>query len=142
MEAIKGIEKEVSIEGKKRKIKIPPGIDEGTRIRFDDFILSVDIKPDEIFERDGEDIFIKLTISFSMAVLGGKLEVPTVDDNVNIRIRPGTKSGTMIRLRGKGAPRLRGRGRGDEYVKVNIAIPQKLSKKQRKYIQDMEKIGL
>src|SRR4030066_74134 len=71
MEAIKGVEKEVSLNGKKRKIKIPAGVDEGSRIQFGDFILSVNIKPHSTFERDGVDIFIRHEIPFSLATLGG-----------------------------------------------------------------------
>jgi len=142
MDAINGVEKEVSIEGKKRKIKIPPGVDEGSRIRFEDFILSINIKPHDVFERDGDDIYVKVTIPFSMAVLGGKIEVPTTDGKVNIKVRSGTQSGTMVRLRGKGAPRIRGRGKGDEYVKLVVAVPEKLTKDQKKMIQKMEKSSL
>ncbi len=142
MEAIKGVEKEVNIGGKKRKIKIPAGVDEGLRIRFGDFILSVNVRPHEIFDRDGSDIFVKTTIPFSLAALGGTIEVPTIDGEVKVRIRPGTQSGIMIRLRGKGAPRLRGRGKGDEYVRVLVAVPKKLDRKQKRIIEAAKKEGL
>lgn len=139
MEAVHGVEKEVSIEGKKRKIKIPAGVDEGSRIRFDDFILSIDIKPSNIFERDGADIYVRKTIPYSLAVLGGNIEVPTVDGDVKIRIRSGTPSGTMIRLRGKGAPALRGRGKGDEYVRLQVAVPQGLNRNQKRLVEEMRR---
>lgn len=142
MEAVKGVEKEVEIEGKKRKIKIPAGIDEGLRINFNDFILSVNVKPHKIFERDGENIFVKLAIPYSLAALGGTIETPTIDGDVRIRIKAGTQSGTMIRLRGKGVPRIRGRGRGDEYVRVLVETPGKLSREQKKIIEEMKKRGL
>jgi DnaJ-class molecular chaperone len=142
MEAIEGTEKEVKIGGKKRKIKIPAGVGEGSRIRFDNFILSVNVRPHEYFERDGADIFVRHTIPFSLAALGGQTEVPTVDGDVKIKIRPGTQSGKMIRLRGKGAPHLRGRGKGNEYVRIQVEVPEKLNKEQRKLIQDMEDKGL
>jgi molecular chaperone DnaJ len=136
------VEKEVEIEGKKRKIKIPAGIDEGLRINFNDFILSVNVKPHKIFERDGENIFVKLAIPYSLATLGGTVEAPTIDGGVKIRIKAGTQSGTMIRLRGKGAPRIRGRGRGDEYVRVLVAVPEKLTREQKKIIEKIKKKGL
>ncbi len=142
MEAIKGVEKEVSIEGKKRKIKLPAGVDEGSRIRFEDFILSVNIRPHDVFERDGADIFVKLAIPFSLAALGGEIKAPTVDGDIKIRIRPGTQSGTMMRLRGKGAPHLRGRGKGDEYIRIVVAVPQKIRKDQKKLIEEFKKLGL
>lgn len=138
IDAVNGVEKEVSIGGKKRKIKIPAGVTEGSRIRFDDFILSIDIKPHDIFERDGADIFVKLAIPYSLAVLGGQINVPTVDGDVKIRIKKGTASGIMIRLRGKGAPRLRGRGKGDQYVRIQVAVPDKLSRSQKQLIEKMK----
>ena len=141
-EAINGVEKEVNIGGKKRKIKIPAGVDEGSRIRFGDFILSINVRPHKIFDRDGPDIFVKTAIPFSLATLGGTIEVPTINGEVKVRIRPGTQSGTMIRLRGKGAPRLRGRGKGDEYVRVLVAVPEKLDRKQKRIIEEAKKEGL
>ena len=141
MEAIKGVEKEVEIEGKKKKIKIPAGINEGSRINFDDFILSIDIRPHEVFEREGDDIYVRIFIPYSLAVLGGTTETPTVDGDVKIRIRPGTQSGTMMRLRGKGAPRLRGRGRGDQYVRINVAVPEKPTKEQKKLMEKLKEEG-
>ena len=142
MEAIEGVEKEVAIEGKKRKIKIPPGVDDGSRIQFDDFILSINVRPHELFERDGADIYVRLAIPFSLASLGGTIETPTVDGEVKIRIRPGTQSGTMMRLRGKGAPHLRGRGRGDQYVRFQVAVPEKLNRDQKKIVEEMKGEGL
>lgn len=142
MEAVHGVEKEVSIEGKKRKIKIPAGVNEGSRVQFDDFILSIDVKPHEVFERDGADIYVRVPVAYSMAALGGEIEVPTIDEPIKIRVRPGTKSGTMVRLKEKGAPRLRGRGRGDQYVRLSIEVPERLSREQRRIINEMKKEGL
>lgn len=141
MEAVKGVEKEVRVGGKKHKIKIPAGVDEGQQIRFGDFILSVNIKPHELFERDGADVYVRVSIPFSLAALGGQVKVPTVEGDVKIRIKPGTQSG-MIRLRGKGAPHIRHRGRGDEYVRLTVAVPGRLTKEQRKMIEEMKKEGL
>jgi DnaJ-class molecular chaperone len=137
MEAAKGCQKTVEVGGKRRKIKIPAGIDEGTQINFQDFILSVNIRSHNIFERDREDIYVKVIIPFSLAVLGGMIKIPTIDGDIKIRIRPGTQSGTIIRLREKGIQRLRGRGRGDEYVRINILVPEKLSREQKRIIEEM-----
>ncbi|MBI3397454.1 DnaJ domain-containing protein [Candidatus Woesebacteria bacterium] len=142
MEAIKGVTKEVSISGKKRKIKIPPGVDEGSRINFGDFLLSINIIPDKIFERDGDDIFVKIGIPFSMAVLGGEIEVPTVDGEISIKVRSGTQPGAMLRLRGKGALRLHGEGRGDEYIRINVLVPEKLDRDQKQIIEEMKDYNL
>jgi DnaJ-class molecular chaperone len=142
MEAVNGVEKEVVVEGKKRKIKIPAGVDEGLRINFNDFVLSINIKPHEIFERDGEDIYIKMAIPFSLATLGGEIKVPTISGEVKIRVRPGTQSGTMVRLREKGVVRIRSRGKGDEYVKLNVLVPEKIDKDQKNLIEELQKMGM
>lgn len=142
MEAAKGVEKEVNVEGQKRTIKIPAGVDEGQQIRFNDFILSVNIKPDEVFERDGADVYTRATVPFSTVLLGGEIEVPTIDEDVKIRIRAGTPSGTLIRLKERGIPKVHGRGRGDQYVKIQVEVPQKLSREQKKLVEEMKKKGL
>lgn len=142
MEAVKGVEKEINIQGKKRKIKIPAGVDQGSRIEFNDFILSLDIRPHQVFEREGDDIFVKVFVPFSLAVFGGTVSVPTIDGEVKLRIRPGTQSGTVIRLKEKGVPHLRGRGRGDEYVRLQVQVPSKLTKKQKELIKALGEMGL
>src|SRR3989339_1424008 len=138
LEAVKGVTKEFSIEGKKRKIKIPAGVDEGTRISFGDFMLSINVTPHEFFERDGDDIYINVTIPYSMAVMGGTIEVPTIEDKVKLKVRNGTQSGTMIRLHGKGAPNPNHRSLGDQYVKINILVPEKLTREQKSLIEEMK----
>lgn len=142
MEAAKGVEKEVEIEGKRRKIKIPAGIDEGTRISFDDFMLSVNIRPHDTFERDGADVYVNVDIPFSMAVLGAEIKVPTIEKDVKVKVRPGTQPGTILRLRGMGLSFLRQRSKGDEYVKLNIAVPEKLSREQKKLVEQLRTEGL
>jgi curved DNA-binding protein len=142
MESVKGVSKEVDVGGKKRKIKIPAGIYEGARINFGDFTLSVNIKPDKVFERQDDDIYVSVAIPFSLAVLGGEIKVPTIEDEIKIRIRPGTQSGTMMRLREHGVPHLHGRGKGDEYVRINVLIPEKLTREQKDIIEEMRNGGL
>lgn len=142
MEAIRGIEKTIEVEGKRRKIRIPAGINEGSRIEFEDFILSIDIHPHEIFERDGADIYVRVSIPLSLAALGGQIEVPTVDGEVKLRVRPGTQAGTMMCLRGKGTPILRGRGRGDEYVRISVAVPERLTWEQKELLKKLQEEGL
>jgi molecular chaperone DnaJ len=142
MEAVKGVSKEVSVEGKKRKIKIPAGIYEGATIDFGDFRLSVNIKPDKLFERQDDDVYVSVAIPFSMAILGGEIKVPTVDKDVKVNVRAGTQSGTMMRLRGYGVPHLHGRGKGDQYIKINILTPEKLTRDQKRLIEEMKEEGL
>lgn len=141
MEAIEGVEKEILLEGGKRKIKIPPGVNDGSRIRFGDFILSINVKPHDIFERDGDDIHVKVLIPFSLATLGGTVEVPIPSGEVKLKVRAGTQSGKIIRLKGKGASRLRGRGKGDEYVHLSVSVPQKLDRNQKKMIDKLKDEG-
>lgn len=138
MEAVKGIEKEVSMDGKKRKVKIPAGVDDGSRIRFNDFDLIINVKPHKIFERDGYDIFVNVAIPFSLAALGGEIEVPTVDGDVNLKVRAGTQPGTMVRLRERGIPKLNSRGKGDEYVRLMVSVPEKLTSAQKKLIEKLQ----
>jgi len=142
MDAVNGVEKEVEMGAQRRKIKIPPGVTEGSQIKFDDFILSVNIKPHPVFERDGADVYSKLLIPFSLAVKGGQIDIPTVQGDVRVKLRNATQSGTTMRLRGKGAPHLRGRGYGDHYVKLQVAVPEKLSRSQKHLISELEDEGL
>lgn len=139
MEAIRGVTKEVTINGKKKKIKVPAGVSDGTRIRFDDFDISFDVKPHPRFKRDGYDIFVDEKIAFTMAALGGKIDVETLDGNLKMKIRPGTQSHTLIRLRGEGITRLRGRGKGDLYVRLIVEIPERLSRKQKRLLNELRK---
>jgi DnaJ-class molecular chaperone len=142
MEAVKGTEKTVNVGGKKRHIKIPAGIYEGARIDFGDFTLSVNIKPHKIFERDEDNLYVRINIPFSLAVLGGEIKVPTLSGEVKIRVRAGTQSGTVIRLRGRGVPHLHGHGAGDEYVRLNILVPEKLSREQKEMVNSLTSLGL
>ena len=142
LEAVGGVEKTVNIGGKRRRIKIPAGIYEGARINFGDFSLSVNIKPHEIFEREEDDIYVKVRIPYSLAVLGGQVEAPTIDGQVKVRVRPGTQSGTTVRLRERGVAHLHGRGKGDEYVKLNILVPEKPTREQKRIIDSLTSFGL
>ncbi len=138
-EAITGIEKEVEINGQKKTIKIPPGVDTGSRIRFKDFYLIVQVLPDDSFSRQGNDLVTTKKINFKTAVLGGTITINNInDEEIKFRIRPGTDSGKIIRLRGYGAPKRSGSGRGDLYVRLEIKTPKRLSRKQREQIKNLE----
>ncbi len=141
MEAIKGVEKEIEINGQKRKIKIPAGVADGQRIRFRDFYLLVDVKDHPIFRREGNDIYVTQKIPFSLAALGGVIEVPTVEGTVKLRVRPGTQSGTVIRLRGRGVRSVTQSYPGDQYVKVVVEVPTKLSRTQKELIKKLAQTG-
>jgi len=138
MEAARGVEKDVAIEGKRRRIKIPAGVDDGSVVNFGDFYLSVDVKPDKTFRREGLDVYVEKEISFSQATLGAIVEVPTIDGDLSLRIRPGTQPGTMVRLAGKGIKDPQGRGVGNEYVRLQVTVPSRLSHRQREILEEFE----
>ena len=138
MEAAKGTEKEFSIDGEKKKIKIPAGVDDGSRIRFNDFYITIDVKPDKVFKREGDDIFVDQKISLKTAILGGKVEIPTIDGKLNLKVRAGTQPGTMVRLGGKGIFRLHSRSKGDQYVRFLIEIPNRLTREQKQAVESLD----
>lgn len=142
MDAVSGKEINIVHQGKSYKVKIPAGADDGTHLAFSDFDVIVNIEPHKMFRRDGSDVYVDIAIPFSLATLGGSIEVPTPAKPIKIKIRPGTQPGTMIRLAEQGIPRLRGRGRGDEYLRIHVSIPEKLSKSQKELIEELEEEGL
>jgi DnaJ-class molecular chaperone len=138
-EAVKGVTKEVVVKGKRQTIKIPAGVDEGMRIRFSDFDLLIHVKPHSYFKRQGQDLYLEKEISYPTAVLGGVVEVPTLDGKTKLRVRPGVKDGTMVRLRGQGVPYPKSSQRGDLYVVYKIKVPEKVSSKARRLLEELEK---
>lgn len=137
MEAARGVEKEVVIQGKVKKIKVPAGVDDGSQIRFNDFQVTIDVKPDRIFKREGADVIIDLEIPLATAILGGTINAPTIDDEIKLKIRSGTQSGTLVRLRGRGIKRLHGFGRGDQYIRFLVKIPSKINRQQREVLEEL-----
>jgi len=138
-EAVKGVKKEVVIKGERKTIKIPAGIDDANRIRFSDFDLLVKVQPHPFFKRQGQDIYYEQEISYPMAVLGGLVEVPTINGTIKLKVRPGTQSGTMVRLRGQGIPHLQSYGKGDQYVVFKIKTPSRVSSRAKKILEELEK---
>ena len=136
---------------RKRKtitVTIPAGIDHGQTISLrgqghagknggpnGDLLITVTVQPHEIFRRDGTAVFCEAPITFTQAVLGAELEIPTIDGKVKYTIPEGTQTGTVFRLRGKGIPVLNGHGRGDQYVTVNIETPRGLNKEQKEALE-------
>jgi len=135
MEAIKGTEKTVNINGKTQKIKIPQGVNDGSRIRFGDYDILIDVRPDKRFKREGADIVAEQEISFSDAAMGETIDVNTVQGKFKLRIPSGTQPDTVIRLRGKGAPHVRGGGFGDHYVRIKITVPKGLTNRQKELLK-------
>mgnify|MGYP000652199338 CR=1 FL=1 len=100
-----------------------------------DLLITVMVQPHEIFRREGTSVFCEAPITFTQAVLGAELEIPTIDGKVKYDIPEGTQTGSVFRLRGKGIPSLNGRGRGDQYVTVNIETPKNLNKEQKEALK-------
>ena len=136
---------------RKFKVNIPAGIDDGQSIQqrgqgnagvnggpAGDLFVTVAIRPHPIFTRNGPDVHVDIPISFAQAALGDTLQVPTIDGRIEYKIPEGTQTGTTFRMRGKGIQNVNGRGRGDQYVRVNIEVPKNLSDKQKKLLREFE----
>ena len=132
----------------KEKVNIPAGIDDGQAVSIrgkghaganggpaGELLVSVSIRPHARFEREGNSVLLEQNISYAQAVLGAELEVPTLDGKVKMNIPEGTPSGTVFRIRGKGIPYLRGSGRGDQFVTVNVEIPKNLTSSQKELLK-------
>lgn len=129
---------------RERNVRIPPGVDTGSRIRLagdgdagirggdpGDLYVVIHVKPHEVFERRGNDLYCEVPISFARAALGGSITVPTIDGEEKLEIPEGTQSGAVFKLRDRGAPDLNGRGKGHEFVVLRVQVPTKLSTDQR-----------
>ncbi len=136
---------------KELEVSIPAGIEDGMRLRVPnegeigeyngpagDLYLQVLINPHKIFQRKGKDLHLTVPVSFSQAVLGDEIEVPTIDGKAKLTIPAGTQTETVLRMRGKGMPSLHGSEKGDQLVIVHVIIPTKLSKKQKELIKELD----
>lgn len=137
-EAVKGTEKRVNIGGKTQTIKIPAGVDDGSRIRFGEADVVIEVTLDRKFKRQGYDIVSEEEISFPQAALGDEVEIETVEGKVKIKIPQGTQPETLIRLRGKGVKMLRGSGHGDHYLRIKVTIPKNLTGHQKELLKEFE----
>ncbi len=133
---------------KKITVSIPAGIDNGQAVSLrgqggagtnggpaGDLVIAVNVRPHELFRREGTSIYLEQSITFLQAALGDELEIPTIDGKVKYTLPEGTQPGTTFRLRGKGIPSLNGRGRGDQFVTVNVQVPQKMNAAQKDALQ-------
>ncbi len=135
---------------RRRKIQasVPAGIDNGQTISIrgqghagknggpaGDLLVTITVRPHELFRREGTSVLCEAPITFTQAVLGAELEIPTIDGKVKYDIPEGTQSGTTFRLKGKGIPALNGRGRGDQYVTVYIETPRNLNREQKEALK-------
>ncbi len=139
---------------KKLKVKIPAGVDNGSRLRVGgegeaglkggpsgDLYVYLYVKPHKFFERDGTTVLCEVPINIVQATLGAEIKVPTLDGQVTMKVPEGTQPGKVMRLKGKGIPSLRGGGRGDQLVRMKVVVPTKLTDKQKDALQKFADIS-
>jgi molecular chaperone DnaJ len=145
--------------GKQRRhrnltVNIPAGVDNGTKLRMNgegeagekgapsgDLYIIIKVNSHDIFARKGDDIYCEVPINFVQATLGDEIKVPTLEGKVKFSIPEGTQPGTTLRLRNKGISHLNGHGRGDEYIKVKVVIPQTLDDEQQRLLQEFAELS-
>ena len=142
---------------KRYTVKVPAGVKDGTRIRLKgkgeagsnggpagDLYVVTRVSPSELYERRGPaDLVVDVPVGFADAALGAKVDVPTpYGDRLSVKIPAGTETGKLLKLKGHGAPKLKGGGKGDLLARVRVTVPQKLSKKQRELMEELQKAGM
>ena len=137
---------------RKITVKVPAGIDEGYQLRLHgegetppnrgepgDLYVLIHVAPHRLFRRRDDDLLYNLKIGFPQAALGTEVQTPTLDGSTNVKIRPGTQPGEIVKLKGKGMPRFRGYGYGDMLVRVDVSVPEKLTEQQRTLLEALAK---
>lgn len=134
------------------KVNVPPGVAEGNYIPLQgqgnagrqggppgDLIVEIEEEPHEYFVRNGDDIIYEMLVSFPMATLGADVEIPTLTSKAKLTVDPGTPAGRMLRMRERGIPHLNGHGRGDQLVRINIWVPQRLNAREKELLRELAK---
>ena len=147
----KGVDRKV----RKKVVSIPAGVDSGTQIRMagegqpglnggpqGNLYIAINVKPHKYFKRRETNILLDIDVNIAQATLGAEVDVPTVDGTVKLKIPTGTQPGKVLRMRDKGVPHLRGNGRGDQLVIVNVDIPTRINSEQRVLFEQLaESLG-
>ena len=136
------------------EVQIPAGACDGSRVRIPgagnagrrggppgDFVLVVEVRPHPFYRREGEDLYCDVPVTMVEAALGAHVEVPTPDGPVSLKVPPGTQEGKLLRIRGRGAPKLNGSGKGDLIARVKITVPTKLSKAEKEAIEKLQQVS-
>lgn len=139
---------------KKINVKVPAGIDHGQQLRVSgqgeaganggppgDLFVVFNVKPHEFFEREGDDIYCEMPLTFAQVALGDEIEVPTLTGKVKLKIPAGTQTGTNFRLRNKGVPNVHGRGQGDQHVKIRVVTPKNLTEKEKDLLREFSQMS-
>jgi molecular chaperone DnaJ len=137
---------------KRYTVKIPAGVKDGSRIRLrgkgeagwggaeaGDLFVVTRVTPSKLYTRRDDNLIVDLPVTYPEAALGATVEVPTPDGSVTVKVKPGTEDGTLLRVKGKGAPKLKGSGKGDLLARVKLSVPKKLNKKEREAVEALQK---
>jgi molecular chaperone DnaJ len=135
-------------------VKVPPGAKSGTRIRVKgkgelgtgggppgDLWVRVEVEPSSLYERRGADLLLEVPVTYPEAALGATVEIPTPDGPVALKVPAGTESGKLLRVKGRGAPKLKGGGRGDLLARVKVTVPGKLTKAEKEALEAFQKVS-
>jgi molecular chaperone DnaJ len=139
---------------KRYTVKVPAGVKDGTRIKLKgkgeagyggapagDLYVITRVEPSKVYERRGDDLVVSVPVPYTTAALGGKVETPTPDGVVQLKIPAGTEDGKLLRIKGRGVPHLNGEGRGDVLARIKIQVPKKMNKKQREALEALQEAG-
>jgi molecular chaperone DnaJ len=139
---------------KRYTVKIPAGVKDGTKIRLKgkgeagysggpagDLIVVTKVEPSPLFKRRGADLVLDVPVTYSEAALGADVEIPTPDARISLKIPPGSEDGKLLRVKGRGAPKLNGGGKGDLLARVRVVVPKKLSKAEREALENLQKVS-